>query len=108
MKTPVLILVAVAFVVYICVPWSQALAEVPADRAEIECKKRAMTDYVRKSIAILKSQGASVPSVEATLAERRLKEEYCERMTACSFPDSHSSDHAVAFSRCVTVIEGAP
>jgi hypothetical protein len=45
-----------------------------------------MTDYVKANDALVQ-QTATVMSVEATIAQRRLQEEYCLRFVRCSLDD---------------------
>ena len=56
------------------------------ERVEDACVTAAMTDYVKANDALVQ-QTATVMSVDATIAQRRLQEEYCLRFVRCSLDD---------------------
>ena len=59
-----------------------------------------MTDYVKANDA-LAQQTATVMSVETTIAQRRLQEEYCLRFVRCSLDDQNSAKFQVQFDSCL-------
>jgi hypothetical protein len=65
-----------------------------------ECSTAAMTDYVKVNDALVQ-QTATVMSVEATIAQRRLQEEYCLRFVRCSLDDQNSAMFQVQFDSCL-------
>jgi hypothetical protein len=65
-----------------------------------ECSAAAMTDYVKANDALVQ-QTATVMSVEATIAQRRLQEEYCLRFVRCSLDDQNSAIFQVQFDSCL-------
>jgi hypothetical protein len=66
------------------------------ERTDDACATTAMTDYVKANDALVQ-QTATVMSVEATIAERRLQEEYCLRFVRCSLDDQNSAIFGVQF-----------
>src|ERR1700738_1662665 len=61
-----------------------AVAESDSKKEQTEdCATAAMTDYGKANDALVQ-QTATVMSVEATIAQRRLQEEYCLRFVRCS------------------------
>ena len=67
-----------------------AMAESDSKKEQTEdCATAAMTDYVKANDALVQ-QTATVMSVEATIAQRRLQEEYCLRFVRCSLDDQNS------------------
>jgi hypothetical protein len=70
------------------------------ERTEDACAAAAMTDYVKANDALVQ-QTATVMSVEATIAQRRLQEEYCLRFVRCSLDDQNSAIFGVQFDSCL-------
>ena len=70
------------------------------ERTEDACATAAMTDYVKANDALLQ-ETATVMSVEATIAQRRLQEEYCLRFVRCSLDDHNSAIFRVQFDSCL-------
>ena len=70
------------------------------ERTEDACATAAMTDYVKANDALMQ-QTATVMSVEATIAQRRLQEEYCLRFVRCSLDDQNSAIFGVQFDSCL-------
>ena len=61
-----------------------AMAESDSEKERTEdCATAVMTDYVKANDALVQ-QTATVMSVEATIAQRRLQEEYCLRFVRVS------------------------
>jgi hypothetical protein len=59
-----------------------------------------LTEYVKANDALVQ-QTATVMSVEATIAQRRLQEEYCLRFVRCSLDDQNSAIFGVQFDSCL-------
>lgn len=77
----------------------------PRAAAQTDCGTMALTEYTRKNLALLTSSGP-VMSVEATVAQRRLTEQFCVRFTRCLFPNpeadaAHQIEFQSAFSTCI-------
>jgi hypothetical protein len=70
------------------------------ERTEDACAAAAMTDYVKANDALVQ-QTATVMFVEATIAQRRLQEEYCLRFVRCSLDDQNSAIFGVQFDSCL-------
>jgi len=78
-----------------------AMAESDSKKEQTEdCSTAAMTDYGKANDALVQ-QTATVMSVEATIAQRRLQEEYCLRFVRCSFSDQNSAIFRVQFDSCL-------
>ena len=68
-----------------------AMTESDSKKEQTEdCVTAAMTDYAKANDALVQ-QTAAVMSVEATIAQRRLQEEYCLRFVRCSLDDQNSA-----------------
>jgi hypothetical protein len=79
---------------------AKAESESKKERTEDACVTAAMTDYVKTNDALVQ-QTATVMSVEATIAQRRLQEEYCLRFVRCSLDDQNSAIFGVQFDSCL-------
>jgi hypothetical protein len=78
-----------------------AMTESDSQKEQTEdCAIAAMTDYVKANDAVVQ-QTATVMSVEATIAQRRLQEDYCLRFVRCSLDDQNSTIFRVQFDRCL-------
>jgi hypothetical protein len=59
--------------------------------AQNECAKSAFTDYLKAGLALSQQEGAALsalqPTIEITIARRRLQEQFCLRFAGCVFPD---------------------
>ena len=78
-----------------------AMTESDSKKEQTEdCATAAMTDYVKANDALVQ-QTATVMSVEATIAQRRLQEEYCLRFVRCSLDDQNSAIFRVQFDSCL-------
>src|SRR5262249_36998937 len=78
-------------------------ARTAAQTAQFECAKQVTQDYNRVKIAMLRSQTGSAETLlspASTIAERRLKEQYCARLSACLFPDPQLADFWASFPPC--------
>jgi len=63
------------------------------------CGEAAMTEYIKANLALLQ-QGAPM-SVEATIAQRRLQEQFCLRFARCAITDESSLRFLGAFDSCL-------
>ena len=81
---------------------SPAMAESDSkkERTEDACATAAMSDYLKANNALVQ-QTATVMSVETTIAQRRLQEEYCLRFVRCSLDDPNSAIFRVQFDSCL-------
>jgi len=78
-----------------------ATAESDSEKERTEdCATAVMTEYVKANDALLQ-ETATVMSVEATIAQRRLQEEYCLRFVRCSLDDQNSAIFRVQFDSCL-------
>lgn len=78
-----------------------AMAESDSEKERTEdCATAVMTEYVKANDALLQ-ETATVMSVEATIAQRRLQEEYCLRFVRCSLDDQNSAIFRVQFDSCL-------
>ena len=68
--------------------------------AEDACVTAAMSDYLKANKALVQ-QTATVMSVETTISQRRLQEEYCLRFVRCSLDDPNSAIFRVQFDSCL-------
>jgi len=58
------------------------------EAAKDACAQAALSDYIRENQVILTSPDAlPIMSVDAVLAQRRLKERYCLKFAVCSVGD---------------------
>jgi hypothetical protein len=77
--------------------------------AQNECASSALTDYVKAGLALSQQEGAALsalqPTIEITIARRRLQEQFCLRFAGCVFPDrtsqSLSLQYSLAFESCL-------
>jgi hypothetical protein len=65
---------------------------------EKTCLTAAFTEYNKANLAIM-TQVTTVMSVEATVAQRRLQEQYCIRVAQCRTTSPMAL--AATFSRCL-------
>src|SRR6516165_8759139 len=76
-----------------------AMAESDSKKERTEdCATAVMTDYAKANDAL---GPATVMSVEAAIAQRRLQEEYCLRFVRCSLDDQNSAIFRVQFDSCL-------
>jgi len=61
----------------------------------------AMTDYNKANLALMQ-QGTPLMSVEATIAQRRLQEQFCLRFVQCVLSDPSSLPFIAAFDSCLS------
>jgi hypothetical protein len=75
---------------------------VEAQQSQSDCAEAALNDYNRANTALLE-QASPLMSVEATIAQRRLQEQYCLRFAKCA--DGNLSESSApllaAFSSCL-------
>ncbi len=83
-----------------------ASAPVKAEDGKSDCAIVALMDYTKQNLALLQSQESQLfPSIEATIAKRRLQESYCLRSTQCLYgteatgPSNLTS--RIEFSKCL-------
>jgi phosphopantetheinyl transferase len=74
--------------------------------ARNECAQRAFTSYVTANNSLLQQQGAApLQSVEMTIAQRRLQEQFCLQFARCLFPDPSNEavvlPYTAAFGSCL-------
>ncbi len=73
--------------------------DAPTD-AQKSCGVAAATEYNKANLALLQ-QGALLLSVEATIAQRRLQEQFCLRFVQCVLSDQTSLEFMAAFDHCL-------
>ena len=74
----------------------------PSQKDEAQaCGVAAITDYNKANLALLQ-QGKPLMSVEATIAQRRLEEEFCLRFIRCVLTDQTSLQFIAAFHSCLS------
>ena len=64
------------------------------------CGVAAMTDYTKANLALMQ-QDSPAMSVEATIAHRRLEEEFSLRFVRCVLDDENSMRFTSAFDTCL-------
>jgi hypothetical protein len=69
--------------------------------AQMACGVAAKTDYIKADLA-LRKQETPIMSVEGAIAQRRLEEQYCFRLTRCFLSDEPSQQFRVAFHSCIS------
>jgi hypothetical protein len=64
------------------------------------CELAAFNDYIKENNTLLQ---AAVPimSVEATIAQRRLEEQFCARFVQCGIADTSSVPFRAIFAACL-------
>lgn len=89
---------AIAAFAFIALEYHPAKTE-PARETAVACGTAALLDFTKANTALLESAAAyPVMSVEATLAQRRLVEQYCLRSTRCLVGDPGDPSAAVPYS----------
>ena len=78
---------------------AMAQSDSKKERAEDACVTATMSDYRKANNALV--QTGTVMSVETTIAQRRLQEEYCLRFVRCSLDDPNSVIFRVQFNSCL-------
>jgi hypothetical protein len=86
---------AVAFITAIAGQGEQA-ALAANDKTQTACAAAALTDYTRATVALM--QQSPIMSVEATIAKRRLEEQYCLRSTRCLMGEATDPATGMAFA----------
>ncbi len=97
-QAPNLMLMAIALSI-LAAP-AMAESDSKNERAEDACVTATMSDY-RKANNALVQQTGTVMSVETTIAQRRLQEEYCLRFVRCGLDDPNSAIFRVQFDSCL-------
>jgi hypothetical protein len=81
-----------------------ALAQPSAPAAGNACATEALNEYTKRNLA-LSSHAVPVKSVEATIAQRRLQEQFCLELSRCLVGEpsnrSLTVPYAIAFSSCL-------
>ena len=70
------------------------------DEKESACKDATIMDYDKANLALMQ-QGTPVMPFEATIAQRRLEEEFCLHLVRCAFTDPSSLQFRSAFDSCL-------
>jgi hypothetical protein len=75
------------------------------ESTQTACAMTAFNDYNKANLALM-AQSTPLMSVEATVAQRRLQEQYCLRVARCRVGDptanrSLALPYAAAFSSCL-------
>lgn len=70
------------------------------DDAQKACGVAAMTEYTKANLALMQTS-TPLMSVRATIAQRRLEEQYCLRLTKCFISDETSMPFAAEFDSCL-------
>jgi hypothetical protein len=74
----------------------------PLTAQQTACATAALYDYTRSNLALLSA--APLMSVESTIAQRRLQEQYCLRFAQCVIGGANYQSplvYAVEFSTCL-------
>jgi len=69
-----------------------------SDETKMACGVAAKADYIKEDSPLVKEEAMSV---EATIAHRRLEEQYCLRLTRCFLSDETSRQFKAAFQSCI-------
>ena len=86
---------------------SQTPPRLPEDASQNECVRAAFDEYKKRNVAILEQKLNNGPraTMEFTLQQRRIQEQFCLRFAKCLFPDWNNSTTAlqasVAFEACL-------
>jgi hypothetical protein len=81
---------------------SDSAAQTPTasqDKAKA-CAVAAKTDYIKQNLA-LENQETPLLSVEGTIAQRRLEEQYCLRFVRCFYDDPKDLAFQAEFNSCL-------
>jgi hypothetical protein len=84
----------------------QAFGSNAQEQKQIECVQAALSNHVTGLQALQSKDKENFPfmlSVERTIANRRLQEQYCMQFTQCIFPteDVGSLNFGIAFGDCL-------
>jgi hypothetical protein len=96
-KTAVLALSVVAVLA------SESVAKQPPTASQDQakaCAVAAKTDYIKENLALL-NQGTPLLSVEGTITQRRLEEQYCLRFVRCFYGDPNDLAFKAEFNSCL-------
>jgi hypothetical protein len=100
-----LVVVKAALLMFVMVTTAQAQnapqPSGPQDEAQKTCGVAAMADYARENLALMHQETLLMP-VEATIAQRRLEEQYCLRFVRCVLNDESTPQFAAAFDSCLS------
>ena len=75
--------------------------EPPETKEQNECTLTAAVDYNKRSLALMQEDKGSPPSVDASIAIRRLEEEFCRKFIRCVVDDENSLRFRTAFYSCL-------
>jgi hypothetical protein len=71
--------------------------------ARTSCATAAVTDYNKANLALMDQKDGLLMSPESLIAQRRLEEQYCLRLTRCLLGDAPSNvlAYRTEFSSCL-------
>jgi hypothetical protein len=83
--------------------------EIPNARhtAQNPCARDVFLRYIQDGLEITKQEAAAItalrPTMEFTIAQRRLQEDFCAQFARCVFPDTEQSalKYSMAFESCL-------
>jgi len=87
----------------VAVPGSKSEAQLPTpstDEAQA-CLGAAMTDYNKANLVLMQQGTPPLMSVQATILQRRLQEQYCFQFVQCVNGDPDSAPFRAAFDSCL-------
>jgi hypothetical protein len=70
------------------------------DEKESACRDATITDYNTANLALMQKGTPAMP-FEATIAQRRLEEEFCSYLVRCALTDPSSLQFKSAFDSCL-------
>jgi hypothetical protein len=94
-----LLFAPVAFL--LCATAAQAQSRGDQDEAQKACGVAAMTDFTKANLALMQT-GTPLMSVQTMIAQRRLEEQYCLRLTRCFISDETDIGFAAEFNSCLS------
>jgi hypothetical protein len=68
----------------------------PSDETKVAYGVAAKADYIKEDLPLMKQE-----TVDATIAHRRLEEQYCLRLTRCFLSDETTPQFKGAFQSCI-------
>ena len=69
-----------------------------------DCAYEASKEFMRRKLALQNRESSPVRSIDLTIAERRLEEEYCQRSARCVIPTTSPREFlnfSAAFAKCL-------
>jgi len=70
------------------------------DEKESACRDATIADYNTRNLALMQQATPAMP-FEATIAQRRLEEEFCLNLVRCALTDQSSLQFRSAFDSCL-------